>query len=148
MKCSEEKRAATAHVCTEPACTYAETHARDLKRHQKRKHPKAIYDIESDSESDIPSSQVVREVPVTTKVKVSLSRPDVAPTRKATKPLPVFVSARKRQLIEQLAAEVQSPQNYGNYCPFSFDGFNVNVRLPSVFRQSDDIASSNSSYWN
>jgi len=51
----------------------------------------------------------VREVPVTTKAKVSLSNPDVAPTRKVTKPLPVFWSARKRQLIEQLAAEVQSP---------------------------------------
>lgn len=84
----------TGHVCTEPACTYAATHARDIMRHQNRKYPKEIYALESDSESDMPSSQVVGEVPA----KVSLSSPDVAPIRKATKPLSVFGSARRRQL--------------------------------------------------
>ncbi|XP_063417881.1 uncharacterized protein LOC134700415 [Mytilus trossulus] len=106
ITCCEEKRVSTSFICKEPACTYAALLERDLRRHSKRKHQKSTV-AESDTDSDeIPFSQrptgssCVDITSVTPEVATS---PELAPVRKPTKPLPVFGSTKKRQLMERLA---------------------------------------------
>ncbi|CAC5401135.1 Retrovirus-related Pol polyprotein from transposon 297,Retrovirus-related Pol polyprotein from transposon 17.6 [Mytilus coruscus] len=111
VKCCEEKRVSTSFICKEPACTYAALLQRDLRRHNKRKHQKsAVAVTESDTDSDeIQFSQRPTAsscIDVTSATPEVASSPEIAPVRKPTKPLPVFGSAKKRQLMERLADSV------------------------------------------
>ncbi|CAC5365286.1 unnamed protein product [Mytilus coruscus] len=112
VKCCEEKRVSTSFVCKEPACTYVAPLERDLRRHHKRKHLKSAITVpESDSDSE--ENQFSQAPPVSSCMNVKSaipevpSSPEIPPVRKPTKPLPVFGSAKKRQLMERLADGVR-----------------------------------------
>ncbi|CAC5390757.1 unnamed protein product [Mytilus coruscus] len=96
VKCCEEKRVST-FVCKEPVCT---------------KHLKSAITVpESDSNSE--ENQFSQAPPVSSCMNVKSailevpSSPEIPPVRKPTKPLPVFGSAKKRQLMERLADGVR-----------------------------------------
>ena len=94
-------------MCTEPACTYAATRSRDLRRHQNRKHKTImVAESESDTEDDsLPASQLT-STPAKDRPATSLE--DNSMVRKPTQPLPVF-SGRKRALVEKLSESIKTP---------------------------------------